>query len=249
MLKRLWKLFQTSTFEYDGYRYNLYIVSKSEKGRKKNFFKETETFRWITKNQTKADVFIDVGANIGQFTLLAHKVGYKTYAFEPNLKCFLRLTENLRLNNFPTDCAFPFGVTQNEEISKINIPVGRDSIGSNRATVTKSPTAAAEICGKSIDYSYNIPTIRLDSVIKLTGGKRFIIKIDVDGTELEVIQSLGDYLGATDTVVSIAVEQNNLPDLQRDAVTDLLLQSGFVSSPAESGKYMTIYYRKETTGE
>ncbi len=47
------------------------------------------------------DIFVDIGANIGLFTLIAsHRVGDngKVYSFEPCLKTFQRLVRNVELN-------------------------------------------------------------------------------------------------------------------------------------------------------
>ena len=54
------------------------------------------------------DVFVDVGANIGLFTLIAaaHVLPTgKVIAFEPTELTYMRLGENIRLNNFSdVDC-------------------------------------------------------------------------------------------------------------------------------------------------
>jgi FkbM family methyltransferase len=64
---------------------------------------EEEELDFIDKTLNKGDVFIDIGANIGLFTLVAaRKVGVsgKVISFEPTKNIFEKLVENCEINNF-----------------------------------------------------------------------------------------------------------------------------------------------------
>ena len=89
----------------------------------KIFIKEPGTVDWINQNVKSGDIFYDVGANIGVFTILAaSRTGKKgkVYAFEPHGANFARLVDNITVNNlqqvvFPNNFAlhdkegfFPF---------------------------------------------------------------------------------------------------------------------------------------------
>ena len=64
-----------------------------------SFYSEPETNAWI-KSFSKNDVFFDIGANIGFYSLLASKcIGTKVYAFEPDLMNSRLLYENIIKNN------------------------------------------------------------------------------------------------------------------------------------------------------
>ncbi len=63
--------------------------------------KEPGTVSWIADNVQVGDVFVDVGANIGMYSLLAGlQVGPHghVFVFEPHLKNCARLLENIAMN-------------------------------------------------------------------------------------------------------------------------------------------------------
>jgi FkbM family methyltransferase len=64
---------------------------------------EPEVESFLSANLKPGDCFIDIGANLGYFTLLARSlVGIegRVYAFEPDAWNFARLEANLKLNDF-----------------------------------------------------------------------------------------------------------------------------------------------------
>ena len=61
---------------------------------------EFEIMAFALKFLRKEDLFVDVGANAGTFTLIgSNEIGCKTIAFEPNDEAFTMLKKNLKLNN------------------------------------------------------------------------------------------------------------------------------------------------------
>ena len=63
------------------------------------FTKEPETIAWIDDRVLPGDVFYDIGANIGVFSLYSAKVKKATViAFEPHAKNYGILNENIFLN-------------------------------------------------------------------------------------------------------------------------------------------------------
>ena len=72
------------------------------------FTKEPETIEWI-KSFSKSDVFLDVGANIGIYSLYASIVhGLKVIAVEPMISNFYLLSLNLERN--PTADVLPLPI-------------------------------------------------------------------------------------------------------------------------------------------
>ena len=67
----------------------------------KRYFDQTLNLFPFDKIKNKSNIFFDVGANSGTFTLLAAKSGYfnKIVSIEPHLKTFNTLRINLLLNN------------------------------------------------------------------------------------------------------------------------------------------------------
>jgi FkbM family methyltransferase len=73
--------------------------------------KEPETIEWLRENLRDDDVFYDVGANIGLYSLYAAKLrpACRVFAFEPESHNFGNLCGNLLLNRVEnvTPCFFP----------------------------------------------------------------------------------------------------------------------------------------------
>ncbi|MFA7301546.1 MAG: FkbM family methyltransferase [Candidatus Shapirobacteria bacterium] len=119
----------------------------------------------ILRNVNKSSVVIDVGANIGYYTLLLATVCKKVYAFEPDKTCFEILEKNIRENNLNNVVLFNSAVGDKNE--KVGIILDDNNFGNSRVGKGK-----------------NVDCIRLDDVIK---EKVDLIKIDTQGWEPKVI--------------------------------------------------------------
>lgn len=120
----------------------------------------------------EGDLFLDVGANVGSYTVLASGVcRAKTLAFEPDPDTSRHLKRNIAINSLEglaTVHEYALGATQGE----VAFTVGLDSV--NRI-------AAADEKNVRI-----VPLERLDAVI--AGSQPIMIKIDVEGAEEGVLQ-------------------------------------------------------------
>lgn len=126
------------------------------------------------------DFFVDVGANVGSYTLLAcSAVGAKGQAFEPVPSTYARLVENIRLNCLE------------DKVICINKGVGAGqgtlSFTGDRDTMNHA-LAAGEKSANSID----VEVTSLDE--SLNGNAPELMKIDVEGFETYVLE------GATKTL-------------------------------------------------
>jgi FkbM family methyltransferase len=125
-------------------------------------------------------LFCDVGANIGVFTLLAaRQVGPqgRVFSFEPGPENFAVLTRNVEANLYANVVCVQKAVAQYNGTSRLFLS---RFCGSH--SLVGEP---AEHTGQSLD----VETVRLDSV---PGLERIdVLKVDVEGAELEVLESLG----------------------------------------------------------
>src|SRR5688572_2023380 len=62
------------------------------------YTKEPDTIAWINRMKP-GDVLFDVGANMGQYSLLAAQRGVRVHAFEPEAQNFALLVRNIIVNN------------------------------------------------------------------------------------------------------------------------------------------------------
>src|ERR1700722_2434654 len=147
------------------------------------------------------DVFIDVGANIGYFTMLAAKcVGAsgKVYAIEASPSTYDLLIANLRLNGVKNVEAINMAVTDKECHVRIQSNDTRN-IGANSVHIVAS-SAVDSVVGRPLQ----------DIVAPNLGRARFI-KIDVEGAENLILPSILDYFVQldSDTIIVSEIAKKN----------------------------------------
>ena len=132
----------------------------------------------------KQGAFLDVGANLGQTLLklisLENERAY--FGFEPNFSCCSYVQQLIKLNNLPRHQIFPVGLSNKTYIAKLFL---KDQTDVNASLV--------EGFRPNSFYSSSrfVPVFEGDSLLASIGVTRIaIIKIDVEGMELEVIQGL-----------------------------------------------------------
>lgn len=151
----------------------------------------TELFKKIVK---EGDVVVDLGANIGYFTLLAAKlVGQKgkVYAFEPEPKNYYYLQKNIKLNNYDYVSAFQRAVSDRNGKTKLYIcdyDTGHHTI--NKYNGIKKYSKGRITKEKSIE----IETITLDDFLKGKVNQIDVIKMDVEGAEALALTGMDDIL-------------------------------------------------------
>lgn len=138
------------------------------------------------------DLFADIGANIGSYTILAaSEAGASVVAFEPIPTTFHWLTLNCKLNQLE------------EKVSLHNIGLGRSeaelTFSGNQDTMNH---VLAD--GESTLKGVKVPVLPLDQVLSQTP---VICKIDVEGFETEVIAGASKTL-ADNTLKAIIIELN-----------------------------------------
>lgn len=139
------------------------------------------------------DLFIDVGANVGLYTILAcSAIGASGYAFEPVPSTYKRLIENIRLNHLEN------------RVKCLNIGVGREQ-GNIVFTSNMDEKNHALASGEQSDNTISIEVSTLDAV--LGGESPTLMKIDVEGYETPVLEGAIETL-KKQTLHSVILELN-----------------------------------------
>lgn len=60
---------------------------------------EPKITKFFNENARKNTIMLDIGANIGYYSILSARICDKVYAFEPEHNSYRRLLKNIRLNN------------------------------------------------------------------------------------------------------------------------------------------------------
>lgn len=136
---------------------------------------EEEDINVLRRLLAPGDVFIDCGANIGLWTIVAStQVGATgaVYAFEPNPDTYGRLLENIRLSE-----------AENIHSNQVAVGIEHGSAVFRCDTHHNSSYVKDE---KTSDNDIEVPVRNLDTIIgekKVSG-----IKVDVEGYEFEVLR-------------------------------------------------------------
>ncbi len=123
---------------------------------------------------TPEDLFIDVGSNIGCFTILACAVkGARGYCFEPITATYDRLIENLQLNNL-TDRVKTFNIGISDKNEMLNFTTDKNATN----LVIKDATQNSNVT--------SVKVTTLDNI--LSSESPSMLKIDVEGYETPVLK-------------------------------------------------------------
>ena len=168
---------------------------------------EPETFQWISESLKPGHVFLDIGANIGVFSLYAALFeGVKVIAIEPSSESFATLNANIRLNGLDKKIeTYCVGASNKTKLTKLFMK--DSSSGSSHNSVEKLENQFGSF--KANDQQAII-AIRLDDFIGFEGSlKPDHIKIDVDGNEPEIIEGGTEVLKRIKSLL-IEIEGKNL---------------------------------------
>jgi FkbM family methyltransferase len=175
--------------------------------------KEPDTNRWIDTFINENDVFYDVGANMGIFSLYAAKRRKcKVYAFEPLYHNFFTLNKNIVLNKLD-DKILAYNISLHDMLDVNKIYLNGLESGDAAATFKTGKKDAKYIQG-SIGFS-------VDELTKYLPFPNHI-KIDVDGNESFILKGMKTTL-KDKRLRSVLVEINQ----NREYIEDLLTKSGF----------------------
>jgi FkbM family methyltransferase len=173
----------------------LRVTSKAERLRLRACAKEPATVEWIEQWVKAGDTFYDIGANVGAYSLVAARWSRgraQVIAFEPGYANFAALCENIVSN----DCAesiMPLSVGLSDRTA-LGIFEYRD-LQPGAARQTLSDVRLAQ--GDTPVYRQRVPSYRLDDLVEqfeLPWPNH--VKLDVDGTELAVLEGATKMLQA-----------------------------------------------------
>ncbi|WP_292901881.1 FkbM family methyltransferase [Nonlabens sp.] len=159
------------------------------------------------------DCFVDVGANMGHFSILtAGIVKNKVIAIEPLESTFKRLKQQVALNNLSSYVElYNYGVS-NEQ--------GRLFLSTHNG-----------VMNKIVDQHYPEATeINVDTIDHFTGSSNVTaIKIDVEGYELQALQGANQLLSSSN-LKAVVIELNDSGkhyDISNDQIAAYLIERGF----------------------
>jgi FkbM family methyltransferase len=163
-------------------------------------FKYEDELELLFRDSADVDyTLLDCGANYGYWSVLVSSAPYgshKAIAIEPSSQNFSKLSNNARVNGGRFEAM-------------------KCAIGSSRGTARLSGTKheAFSIAGDAEAGGEEVPVIALDNLLddgKISLGGKYLIKLDVEGVEIEAIKG-GARLLQGDSVI-LCEEHGNDPN-------------------------------------
>ena len=193
------------------------------------YTKEPCTLDWIA-GFAASDVLVDVGANVGMYTVWAAKTrGVRVYAFEPESQNYGLLNRNVMLNGLGESVrAYCLALSDAAGLSELHL-------------ASTDPGTSCHQLGEKVDFNHRpaqpkfsqgCVAARLDDLVR-NGSvpPPHHIKIDVDGFEPKVIAGAHETLRSPQ-LQSLLIEVNqNLADHM--AMVRELNELGFQHDPAQ----------------
>jgi FkbM family methyltransferase len=171
------------------------------------FLKEPGTCAWIETRVKPGDVFYDVGANIGIYSILAgHRVGPngRVVAFEPHAGNFAALSRNIDANGF-AGRIIPCNFALHRSSGFFDFNYSSLAVGSSRSQLGGNAAPGFDpfepvVC--ELKYATSID----DLVASGRLPRPTHVKIDVDGNERQILEGMQAVLTAVDKPKSLSVE-------------------------------------------
>jgi FkbM family methyltransferase len=189
---------------------------------------EPHITRWISATLAEGDAFIDVGANLGYYSLLAAtRVGPRGHvvAIEASPTIFANLGANLAKNHA-------------DRVRALNVAVsdqsGRVRVFQGSADNTGTTTIVADTAARGTDFTVEceVDAAPLGALLTEEEIRRTrIIKIDVEGAELAVARGLVGLLArlppAAEIIVEVGPDRLNTKDASAVTIMDLFKEAGY----------------------
>lgn len=213
--KLLWTVSPKRTVRTRGLRFTLRCTNAITQYRWLTYnSKEPETLDWIDRYLRDGDTVFDIGANIGSYAIYAalRHPSARVVAFEPEYANLHLLRDNIIDNQLQERVAvYSVALGNRTGITRLHL----QDLTPGAALHTESPDALQVTrTQKPVIGREGICTFTLDAFCRETGLSPQGIKLDVDGTEPEVLEGARETLRSA-TLRSLIMEMFGEPASQQ----------------------------------
>jgi FkbM family methyltransferase len=161
----------------------------------KNGFFEQELTQFVVNFLDKSKRCIDVGGNIGYFSLLFCELARHVVIFEPMTSFVEILEKNLYYNNYRNYSLLSVGLSDKRDTHEIY----QGECSGTLHWIAEHPPSKVEL----------VELYPLDELLLLEAGKYDLIKIDVDGHDFKVLKGAENFITKQRPVVLFEIAMIN----------------------------------------
>ncbi len=191
--------------------------------------KEPDTIKWIDAFSA-GDIFWDIGANIGCYTLYAASRGIQTFAFEPNASNYSICCKNIIINKFTeTATAYCIAFSEKNELSYLNLSTLEQG---GAVAMFGKESDAITISGEGHEFHYRQGAIGYSIDAFVSQNSEIFpnhIKIDVDGIEDKILAG-GTNTLKDDRLKSVLIEIDESNIKQKKLILQAMSDANFSST-------------------
>lgn len=175
---------------------------------------EPETTRTIQALLGPGDLFLDVGANVGFFSIVAARragTAGRVVAFEPHPDCARELLELARVNGVADRVTLVRAAVGARAAAEVPLYVSADTVLS-----TLDPARSPARAHFAFDRHVIVAAITIDEWMASNSprGPLTLVKIDVEGSEAEVIEGMAAAIAAYGPAVICETSPGSAADVR-----------------------------------
>lgn len=205
-----------------------------------DFAGEKSVIEFFLGQIKEGDIVYDIGANVGLYTILcAKKTGDEglVVSFEPEPLSYKKLNENIKLNELKNVRTYSIALSDFNGKTKLNI-TGEGKANHNIRPLKRNISNKQQI---------EVDTRRLDDLIVEDNlPKPDLIKIDIEGAELNALRGMESLLKEQDDLLIVCeVHTEFLKDFghSNEDLENFLRECGFIIEPIQGGRYETYFIK------
>lgn len=178
---------------------------------------EPQITHYLLSKECTQGIFIDVGANIGYYSLLASRIFNRVIAFEPAPKTFAALCDNVKLNKI-------------DNISSLNVAVSKRREERPFYQLQGfSPGQGSLLLRKQSIFDSIVQCAPINEFVTAEDWANVrVIKIDVEGTEPDVVAAILDCRRYFRKPLDIIIENDVIGEKHVEMFRSLL-EAGFIA--------------------
>lgn len=164
--------------------------------RKGHYEHEQIVYFFNAARKYNTDIFLDIGANFGYYSLLAANLGgfSEIHAFEPHPETYQLLLLNIGENNFQNAIS-----PHNDAASDLN----------KNMFINRRARGDDFIADNKQEGDISIKAVMLDSLFDFS-GRRIAMKIDVEGHEIRALKGAENLLSRNKIVLQVEIFGNTM---------------------------------------